>query len=136
MANINIELDKCRGCKSCINACPFAAIVVENKKGKILENCTLCGSCIDSCKFEAIKLKKDIIENNDIDGYKGVWIFAEQKYGTVSSVAKELLGQANNLAKSLETQVAAVIIGNKVEALFMDGNVKVNNCGLRALAPV
>jgi imidazolonepropionase-like amidohydrolase len=28
------------------------------------------------------------------------------------------------------------VIGSKVEALFMDGNVKVNNCGLRALAPV
>lgn len=28
------------------------------------------------------------------------------------------------------------VVGSKVAALFMDGDVKVNNCGLRALAPV
>jgi len=35
MAGIDIIKDKCVGCKKCVNACPFGAIEVENKKASI-----------------------------------------------------------------------------------------------------
>ncbi|MFX0163489.1 MAG: 4Fe-4S binding protein, partial [Candidatus Hodarchaeota archaeon] len=43
---LQINLEACNGCKLCEKTCPFAAIIVENKKAKVLENCTLCGACV------------------------------------------------------------------------------------------
>ncbi len=49
--------------------------------------------------------------------YKGVYIFAEQVDGKLSGIAFELLGKANELAKDLNTYVAAVVIGSGIEGL-------------------
>ena len=47
----------------------------------------------------------------DIQGYKGVWVFAEQRDGTVASVAFELLGVGRKLADEFETDLSAVLFG-------------------------
>lgn len=49
--------------------------------------------------------------------YKGIYIFAEQVDGKLSSIALELLGKAQDLAKQLETKVTAVLIGYEIEKL-------------------
>ena len=49
--------------------------------------------------------------------YKGVYIFAEQVDGKLSGIAFELLGKANELAKDLNTYVAAVVIGSDIKCL-------------------
>ena len=49
--------------------------------------------------------------------YKGVYIFAEQVDGKLSGIAFELLGKANELAKDLNTYVAAVVIGSDIKGL-------------------
>ncbi len=49
--------------------------------------------------------------------YKGVYIFAEQVDGKLSGIAFELLGKANELAKDLNTYVAAVVIGSGIKGL-------------------
>ena len=42
-----------------------------------------------------------------------VWVFAEEESGKLSDVAIELLGKARELARSLDTTVAAVLLGGR-----------------------
>lgn len=117
MANINIINDKCIGCKRCIGTCPFGAIEIVEKRAVITDRCTLCGSCVESCKFYAISFERDEAENYDLSEYKGIWVFAEQRYGKLKSVSLELLGKAKELSAELETKVTAVLLGHGVEFL-------------------
>lgn len=56
-----------------------------------------------------------ITEN--IEQYKGVYIFAQQVDNVISPIAFELLGKAKELAKDLETEVTAVLLGYNVKGL-------------------
>lgn len=51
------------------------------------------------------------------DDYRGIWIFAEERGGTLLEVGLELLGQARRLADGRDEEVAAVLIGEHVEHL-------------------
>ena len=115
---ISIIIEKCTGCSLCVKACPFDAIRIMDKKAQIdLNKCTLCGACKDACKFKAVLLEKTPAKCDlpDITGYKGIWVFIEQKNGKVQSVSYELLGKAHELSKKLGCQVSGVLIGNKLE---------------------
>jgi len=56
-----------------------------------------------------------ITEN--IEQYKGVFIYAQQVDGEISPIAYELLGKAKDLAADLDTQVTAVLLGSNVKDL-------------------
>ena len=51
----------------------------------------------------------------DVDVYRGVWIFAEQRNGRLSSVAYELLGVGRKLSDDLEVALTAVLFGSEME---------------------
>ena len=53
----------------------------------------------------------------NIEEYKGVFVFAQQVDNKVSGIAYELLGKAKELAAPLTTQVTAVLIGYNVKDL-------------------
>ncbi|MCM1049012.1 MAG: electron transfer flavoprotein subunit alpha/FixB family protein [Clostridiales bacterium] len=53
----------------------------------------------------------------NLEEYKGVYVFAQQVDNEVSSIAFELLGKAKDLAKDLNTDVTAVLIGSEVGSL-------------------
>lgn len=53
----------------------------------------------------------------NIQDYKGVFVFAQQVDNEISGIAYELLGKAKELAKPLETEVTAVLIGSGVKGL-------------------
>ncbi|MBN1913301.1 MAG: electron transfer flavoprotein subunit alpha [Candidatus Omnitrophica bacterium] len=122
---IQIIVEKCTGCALCLKACPFDAIRIMDKEGLPagrkavidFDKCNLCGACVDACKFKAILLEKDTAQRaaGDIKGYKGVWVFIEQKNGKVQSVSYELLGKAQELAKVLGVEVSGVLIGNAMD---------------------
>ena len=49
--------------------------------------------------------------------YKGVYVFAQQVDNEVSGIALELIGKGKDLAKDLNTDVTAVLIGSDVKGL-------------------
>lgn len=49
--------------------------------------------------------------------YKGVFVFVEQVEGTIARVSFELIGKGKELAKELNTEVTAVLLGYQVEPL-------------------
>ena len=108
-----VNADKCKGCEECISSCPFDAIVMKEEKAFINEFCQACMACISVCPEGAIiEVEKEVPQGTDIGGYKGVWIFAEQRGGKVSSVAYELLGVGRKLADDRESDLSAVLFGS------------------------
>ena len=50
----------------------------------------------------------------NLEAYKGVFIFAQQVDNEIENIAFELLGEAKNLAKPLDTTVTAVLLGYNI----------------------
>ncbi|NLG84362.1 MAG: electron transfer flavoprotein subunit alpha [Firmicutes bacterium] len=115
--SITVLTEKCVGCKLCVPACPFGAISVRDRKAVIGEACNLCGACVPVCKFGAIELVRETGPAMDKNAYRGVWVFAEQRRGTLAGVALELLGKGRELAEKLGQPLAAVLLGHEVESL-------------------
>ena len=118
---INIIKEKCIGCGQCFKSCPKDAFYFEpydgNKLGKVAAigpSCDFCNQCLTACKFGAIEEKKIEVQA-DLDEYKHVWVFAEQRDGKLMNVALELIGEGYRLAKEIsdDTQVCAVLIGSE-----------------------
>ena len=53
----------------------------------------------------------------NLEEYKGVFVFAQQVDNKISGVALELLGKAKDLAKDLNTDVTAVLVGSGIKGL-------------------
>ena len=53
----------------------------------------------------------------NLEEYKGVYVFAQQVDNEISGIAFELLGKGKELAKDLDTDVTAVLIGSGVKGL-------------------
>lgn len=53
----------------------------------------------------------------NLEEYKGVYVFAQQVDNEISSIAFELLGKAKDLAKDLNTEVTAVLVGSGIKGL-------------------
>ena len=56
----------------------------------------------------------------NIEDYKGVWVFAEQRQGKLQKVSLELLGKGRGIADELGAELTAVLLGDKVEKLAKD----------------
>jgi electron transfer flavoprotein alpha subunit len=83
----------------------------------IKENCNLCGACVEVCEFEAIEIEKvEAAGIEDLSIYRGVWVFAEQRNGNLSSVALELLNEGRRLADRLDTPLSAILLGHNVSS--------------------
>ena len=57
------------------------------------------------------------MNNMALEEYKGVFVFAQQVDNVLDGVAFELLGKGKELAKDLNTEVTAVLIGSGVKEL-------------------
>ncbi|MGL6198843.1 MAG: electron transfer flavoprotein subunit alpha/FixB family protein [Lachnospiraceae bacterium] len=53
----------------------------------------------------------------DINSYKNVWVYAEQRQGTISPVVFELLGEGKKIARETESELCAFLIGSDMDAL-------------------
>lgn len=113
---IRVIQDKCNGCGLCVKACPLAAIEVSNKMAIIdLELCNYCGSCVSACKFRAIAIEIEKQPKEDLGQYSGVWVFGEQFRGKIAPVVLELVGIGRQLADDRKSELAVVVLGDKLE---------------------
>jgi len=112
-----IEIDLCNGCKRCIKECPYGAIEMKDGKAHLLDRCTSCGACLASCKQTAIQTDAESKQIPDFTDRKGVWVFAEQKNGSLNKVSLELLGKARELGDRLGQDVSALLLGDQVSGL-------------------
>jgi len=113
---IRVISDKCNGCGLCVKSCPVGAIEVTNKQAIIdLDLCNYCGSCVSACRFRAIvvDIEKQPIEN--LDQYKGVWVYGEHFKGNIAPVVLELVGIGRQLADDRNTELAVVVLGDGLD---------------------
>ena len=111
-----VDEKKCVACGECVEVCPVDAIDIVDDVAQVDDNCTLCGLCVDVCDYEAIGLPEvQTAETEDLESYKGVWVVAEHYNGELHSVSFELLGVGRKLADKLKVELAAVLIGYKLQ---------------------
>ncbi|MBS4538085.1 FAD-binding protein [Clostridium sp. D2Q-11] len=114
--SIRVISDKCIGCGICVKVCPFDAIDMIDKIAVIKDNCTLCGACVDACPVDAIVMEEEEVEQKiNIEDYKGVWVFAEQRGGEVLNVSIELLGEGRKIADIRNVELTAVLLGENLD---------------------
>lgn len=116
--SIVVKIETCTGCETCVESCPFDAIVMKDGKAFINEYCNACMTCLSVCPEGAIIEVKDaapsaLKEEREakLQSYKGVFVFAEQREGAVVPVSYELLGAGRRLADTLDTDLSAVLFG-------------------------
>lgn len=131
---IVVNLDKCKGCEECLTSCPYDAIEMREGKAFINEYCNICKTCLSICSEGAIEEIEEVFSpyySSTISDFKGVWVFAEQKEGKVSSVSYELLGIGRKLADDLSVELSAVLFGaseQEAQELIKWGADKVYFC--------
>ena len=111
---IIVDRDKCTGCETCVSVCPFDAIKIKDDgKAFINEYCQMCMACLSACPEGAIiEIKEEGAPvSYQTSDYKGVWVFAEQREGSIAAVSLELLGAGRKLADELKTELSAVLFG-------------------------
>ncbi|MEW6106518.1 MAG: FAD-binding protein [Bacillota bacterium] len=128
---VRILSDRCTGCEACVSTCPYGAIAVRDGVAVLLDNCTHCGACAGECPAEAIAIEEVKADARPeaagegeggaagpeagANGWRGVWVFAEQRKGKPSSVVYELLGEGRKLADDLGEELSAVLLGHNVD---------------------
>ena len=132
------DLEKCTGCRRCIKICPSDAIEIfftpeqqaqleeyEKYKAAAVEAAASAAESADSASVQEPDTEEELSEEEEeekriaalIKQYTGVWVFIEQTGGEPAQVSWELLGVGADLAKTLDVELCAVVIGDEVEDL-------------------
>jgi 4Fe-4S ferredoxin len=102
--SIKINHEKCpKGCKDCLDVCPFSVALYLAEDGKVHANelhCTYCGVCRMVCPVEgALEIQRQYIHHTPVRS--GAWNKALEKLTSTKELAKEL--RAKSQAKARET---------------------------------
>ena len=123
-APVLIDRAKCVGCGKCVKGCGFGALkLVEapgaNKSGRLAEvdpsACRACSACVKACPFGAVsEVRSQVRGTEGLEGYRDVWVFAEQNGGRIAEVAFELLGKGLELKaqRGDGCRLCAVLLGS------------------------
>jgi len=123
-----INVEKCIGCRRCVRICPADALEMyyTPEEKKILAEIAAQAKGAEAAKEVSIEEAATLVE---IKEYRGVWVFVEHSEGEPAAVSWELLGVGAELAKTLNVELCAVVIGDKVENVcresFVFGATKV-----------
>lgn len=118
-----IDITKCSGCRRCLKICPAEALEIyyTPEQQKLLDEIARMEA--EGAAKAAVAESDEEVEEDLPRGhgeYRGLWVFVEQVDGEPATVAWELLGVGSQLAKQLNVETAAVIIGDKVENLCQE----------------
>jgi len=108
---ITVKTAKCTGCGTCVASCPYDAIVMHEETARITELCQLCRACLGVCPEGAIAEVAEESDRKEKEKGSGVWVFAEQRGGSIAGVSYELLGAGRRLAADLGAELSAVLFG-------------------------
>jgi len=112
--SISVDKEKCTGCGECVESCPFGVIEIQGNTAVIGDGCALCGACEEVCAFEAITLVHREKAMGVDAGYRGVWVFGEQRCGRVADISLELLGEGGKLSNLLDEPLCVVVLGHDI----------------------
>ncbi len=101
------DMEKCLGCKSCIDSCPNGAISFkDNKAYTDREKCNACGSCVDHCiynlrnisgkEYDVETLIKEVMKDKD---------FYEESGGGVTLSGGEVMTMDMDFIEELLTRL-------------------------------
>ena len=140
---IVVKTDLCTGCGTCLESCPYDAIVMKDDKAVINEYCNDCMTCLSVCTEGALieTIDASVREQKEktkakFTDYKDVLVFAEQREGQTAAVSFELLGAGRRLADKLDAGLFAVLLGageDEAKELIKWGADKVFLCSDPAL---
>ena len=116
MAKIAILERKCTGCGLCANSCPFGAIDMKDGHPELNAACKVCGVCVKACPEKAILRLETKTSSVDKSLWHDILVFAEVSGGRLHPVSLELIGKGLDLAKNVNYQVKAVLVGSGVSA--------------------
>ena len=114
MAKIAILDRKCIGCGACASSCPFGAIDMKEGRPELNAGCRVCGVCVRACPEQAILRLETRTESVDKSQWRDILVFAEVSGGRLHPVSLELIGKGLELAKNVNFQVKAILIGHQV----------------------
>jgi len=62
VVSLQLQKDKCNGCRMCTKVCPHDVFSVENGKADIIRRdyCMECGACAKNCEQEAISVRSGV----------------------------------------------------------------------------
>jgi len=108
---ITIDKELCTECGECVDSCPFDSLELGPSGLECSDSCTLCGICIEVCPSEALSLPDVSKEGIEIEDYKDVWVYGEQKKDSLHPVVLELIGIGRELAQKRNCRLGVVSIG-------------------------
>jgi len=118
-----ILTDKCIGCGRCLKVCPAEAIEIyytpeQQKILNELERAKKTAAPEASPETEVASIEAELESRKKL--CKDVWVFVEQSEGKPARVSWELIGAGANLAKTLNVDLCAVIIGENIQHLCQE----------------
>ena len=62
VVSLELNIEKCTGCRMCINVCPHEVFEIVEKRAVIMNRdaCMECGACMRNCPEEAIKVNAGV----------------------------------------------------------------------------
>ncbi len=58
VVTLDLDVEKCTGCKRCTEVCPHGVLAIEDRKVRLIDrdSCMECGACQKNCPADAISV--------------------------------------------------------------------------------